>query len=66
MRIAPSSSRLNLHCKQIARDDRLGVVVQIGKQLPMTRGAITTFSIANDVVTYFAIITAMFAGVFPA
>ena len=40
-------------------------VVAIGKQLLMTRGALTTFSIANDVAKYFAIIPAMFAGAFP-
>ena len=40
-------------------------VVAIGKQLLMTRGALTTFSIANDVAKYFAIIPAMFAGTFP-
>src|SRR6202795_4645358 len=40
-------------------------VVEIGKQLLMTRGALTTFSIANDVAKYFAIIPALFAGVFP-
>jgi K+-transporting ATPase ATPase B chain len=41
-------------------------VVEIGKQLLITRGSLTTFSIANDVAKYFAIIPAMFAGVFPA
>ncbi len=41
-------------------------IVEIGKQLLMTRGALTTFSIANDVAKYFAIIPAMFLGVFPA
>ena len=41
-------------------------IVAIGKQLLMTRGALTTFSIANDVAKYFAILPAMFAGVFPA
>jgi K+-transporting ATPase ATPase B chain len=41
-------------------------IVEIGKQLLMTRGALTTFSIANDVAKYFAIIPAMFMGVFPA
>ena len=41
-------------------------VVEIGKQMLMTRGALTTFSIANDVAKYFAIIPAMFVGVFPA
>jgi K+-transporting ATPase ATPase B chain len=40
-------------------------IVGIGKQLLMTRGALTTFSISNDVAKYFAIIPAMFAGVFP-
>jgi K+-transporting ATPase ATPase B chain len=40
-------------------------IVEIGKQLLITRGALTTFSIANDVAKYFAIIPAMFAGVFP-
>jgi K+-transporting ATPase ATPase B chain len=38
-------------------------IVEIGKQLLMTRGALTTFSIANDVAKYFAIIPAMFSGV---
>jgi K+-transporting ATPase ATPase B chain len=41
-------------------------VVEIGKQLLITRGSLTTFSIANDVAKYFAIIPAMFAGVYPA
>ena len=40
-------------------------VVEVGKQLLMTRGALTTFSIANDVAKYFAIIPAMFASAFP-
>jgi K+-transporting ATPase ATPase B chain len=40
-------------------------VVAIGKQLLMTRGALTTFSIANDVAKYFAIVPAMFAGTLP-
>lgn len=40
-------------------------VVEIGKQLLMTRGALTTFSIANDVAKYFAIIPAMFSTAFP-
>ena len=40
-------------------------VVEIGKQLLMTRGALTTFSIANDVAKYFAIIPAMFAATLP-
>ncbi|HTO71510.1 MAG TPA: potassium-transporting ATPase subunit KdpB [Myxococcota bacterium] len=40
-------------------------VVEVGKQLLMTRGALTTFSIANDVAKYFAILPAMFVGVFP-
>nr|WP_320147732.1 potassium-transporting ATPase subunit KdpB [uncultured Anaeromusa sp.] len=41
-------------------------IVEIGKQLLMTRGSLTTFSIANDVAKYFAIIPAMFAGAYPA
>jgi K+-transporting ATPase ATPase B chain len=41
-------------------------VVEIGKQLLMTRGSLTTFSIANDVAKYFAIIPAMFAATYPA
>jgi K+-transporting ATPase ATPase B chain len=40
-------------------------IVRIGKQLLITRGALTTFSIANDIAKYFAIIPAMFAGIFP-
>ncbi|WP_416339484.1 potassium-transporting ATPase subunit KdpB [Raineyella sp.] len=40
-------------------------IVRIGKQLLITRGALTTFSIANDVAKYFAIIPAIFLGVFP-
>ncbi|HVT36700.1 MAG TPA: potassium-transporting ATPase subunit B, partial [Nevskiaceae bacterium] len=40
-------------------------IVAIGKQLLMTRGALTTFSIANDVAKYFAIIPAMFAAIYP-
>ncbi|BBE21338.1 potassium-transporting ATPase ATP-binding subunit [Arthrobacter sp. MN05-02] len=40
-------------------------IVRIGKQLLITRGALTTFSIANDVAKYFAIIPAMFIGAFP-
>jgi K+-transporting ATPase ATPase B chain len=40
-------------------------VVEIGKQMLITRGALTTFSVANDVAKYFAIIPAMFAGTFP-
>ena len=41
-------------------------IVEIGKQLLITRGSLTTFSIANDVAKYFAIIPAMFAGRVPA
>ena len=40
-------------------------VVHIGKQLLMTRGSLTTFSIANDVAKYFAIVPAMFVGLYP-
>jgi K+-transporting ATPase ATPase B chain len=41
-------------------------VVEVGKQMLITRGALTTFSIANDVAKYFAIIPAAFAGTYPA
>ena len=41
-------------------------IVEIGKQLLMTRGSLTTFSIANDIAKYFAIIPAIFAGSYPA
>jgi potassium-transporting ATPase ATP-binding subunit len=40
-------------------------IVEIGKQLLITRGALTTFSIANDIAKYFAIIPAIFAAVYP-
>jgi K+-transporting ATPase ATPase B chain len=40
-------------------------IVEVGKQLLMTRGTLTTFSIANDVAKYFAILPALFMGVFP-
>jgi potassium-transporting ATPase ATP-binding subunit len=40
-------------------------IVEIGKQLLITRGSLTTFSITNDVAKYFAIIPAMFSAVFP-
>jgi K+-transporting ATPase ATPase B chain len=45
---------------------KLMEVVEVGKQLLMTRGALTTFSIANDVAKYFAIIPAAFATTYPA
>lgn len=44
---------------------KLMEIVEIGKQLLMTRGALTTFSIANDVAKYFAIVPAMFASTYP-
>src|SRR5580704_17496044 len=44
---------------------KLIAIVEIGKQLLNTRGALTTFSIANDVAKYFAIIPAMFEAVYP-
>jgi K+-transporting ATPase ATPase B chain len=40
-------------------------IVEVGKQLLMTRGTLTTFSIANDVAKYFAILPALFMGAFP-
>lgn len=45
---------------------KLLAVVEVGKQLLITRGALTTFSLANDVAKYFAIIPAVFAGALPA
>lgn len=45
---------------------KLIAVVEVGKQLLVTRGALTTFSLANDVSKYFAIIPAVFAGSIPA
>ena len=45
--------------------ESLGEVVEVGKQLLMTRGCLTTFSIANDVAKYFAIIPAAFAATYP-
>jgi K+-transporting ATPase ATPase B chain len=45
---------------------KLVEIVEIGKQLLITRGSLTTFSIANDLAKYFAILPAMFAGTFPA
>jgi len=44
---------------------KLVEVVEIGKQMLITRGALTTFSIANDVAKYFAIVPAMLVGAFP-
>jgi len=44
---------------------KLMEIVEIGKQMLMTRGALTTFSIANDVAKYFAIIPAMFIAFYP-
>ncbi|MGW2857881.1 potassium-transporting ATPase subunit B, partial [Streptomyces sp. NPDC001215] len=41
-------------------------IVEIGKQLLITRGALTAFSVANDIAKYFAILPAMFGGVYPA
>ena len=49
-----------------SRTTKLLEIVEIGKQLLMTRGSLTTFSIANDVAKYFAIIPAMFVTSFPA
>ncbi|MGL5389807.1 MAG: potassium-transporting ATPase subunit B, partial [Shewanella sp.] len=45
---------------------KLLAIVEVGKQLLITRGALTTFSLSNDVAKYFAIIPAVFAGALPA
>ena len=56
---------------RVPRDDldssptKLIEVVRIGKQLLMTRGSLTTFSVANDVAKYFAIIPALFSPIYP-
>nr|MDP9128235.1 potassium-transporting ATPase subunit KdpB [Pseudomonadota bacterium] len=55
-------------CNMIDLDSdptKLIEIVMIGKQLLMSRGALTTFSVANDVAKYFAIIPALFIGIFP-
>ena len=61
---------LEQHCDVVMVDldsdpTKLIEVVEIGKQLLVTRGSLTTFSIANDVAKYFAIIPALFAGTLP-
>ena len=48
-----------------SRSTKLLEIVEIGKQLLITRGALTTFSVANDVAKYFAILPAMFVVAFP-
>ena len=50
---------------QVSRLRKLIEIVEIGKQLLITRGALTTFSIANDVAKYFAIIPALFSPIYP-
>ena len=50
---------------QVQKKRSLIDIVRIGKQLLMTRGSLTTFSIANDVSKYFAIIPALFMGLYP-
>ena len=50
--------------RTIGPRDRL-LLVQVGKELLVTRGALTTFSVANDVAKYFAILPALFAGIYP-
>ena len=49
----------------VSNPTKLLEVVEVGKQLLMTRGTLTTFSIANDVAKYFAILPALFVGVYP-
>ena len=57
-----AAARGRQHGRSRSNPTKLIEVVEIGKQLLMTRGSLTTFSIANDVAKYFAIIPAMFAG----
>ena len=56
---------LTTRAEEILEDPEIEIV-EIGKQLLMTRGALTTFSIANDISKYFAIIPAAFASTYPA
>src|SRR5207247_8650400 len=63
--VPPHPSTLSLHDALPIYPTKLIEIVEIGKQLLITRGALTTFSVANDVAKYFAIIPAMFAGAFP-
>ena len=62
MKLSASKAMIDLD----SNPTKLIEIVEIGKQLLMTRGALTTFSIANDVSKYFAIIPAAFASVYPA
>jgi K+-transporting ATPase ATPase B chain len=61
----PSGERSRQHDRPRFNPTKLIEIVEIGKQLLITRGALTTFSVANDVAKYFAIIPAMFAVAFP-
>jgi K+-transporting ATPase ATPase B chain len=54
------------HGRSRLEPDQAAAIVEIGKQMLMTRGALTTFSIANDVAKYFAIIPAAFVATYPA
>ena len=53
------------HCGSGEYPTKIIEVVEMGKQLLMTRGALTTFSLANDLAKYFAIVPAMFAAELP-
>ncbi len=62
---APALAQADVGLAMDSDPTKLIEVVMIGKQLLITRGAITTFSVANDVAKYFAIIPAMFAATYP-
>jgi K+-transporting ATPase ATPase B chain len=62
---APALAQADVGVDLDSNPTKLIEVVEIGKQLLMTRGALTTFSIANDVAKYFAIIPAMFVAFYP-
>ncbi len=57
---------VSMNGQPIRSSEKLIEVVEIGKQLLITRGTLTTFSIANDVAKYFAIVPALFIGSIPA
>jgi len=62
---APALAQADVAVAMDSSPTKLIEVVRIGKQLLMTRGALTTFSIANDIAKYFAIIPVLFAGIYP-
>ena len=64
--LSGGSSRASSRTASQSNPTKLIQIVEIGKQLLMTRGALTTFSLANDVAKYFAIVPAAFVATYPA